>query len=226
MKKTITTLVFLGSLTFAQAIIVNFDLSPPGSDNAVGLSPLNEVPAVTNSAGSGNEIGGGITFDTDTLTLMLSLGYGLAYGFTNLTGPAAAMHIHAPAPTNLTANVLIDLAPLHIFATNPADGGTITGAVIYTAEQVAFLLAGSNYINIHTATNPAGEIRGQLIPLNTPPTVICPAPATLECDGSGGRLVGITAQVADADGQPLTIVWTVDGAAVQTNSEPAGGPPT
>src|SRR5436305_2059281 len=109
MKKTIATIVLLGSLYASQAVIWNFDLSPAGTDRAVGLSSSNEVPVVTNSIGSGNEIGTGITFDTSNLTLTLSIGYGSAFGFTNLTGPAVAMHIHGPAPTNVAAGVLIDL---------------------------------------------------------------------------------------------------------------------
>jgi hypothetical protein len=226
MTKKISTLVLFAAVGISQGTILNFDLSPPGTDKAVGLSSLNETPAVTNSTGSGNEIGTGITFDTDTLTLSLSIGYGSAYGFTDLTGPATLMHIHGPAPTNVSAGVLIDLAPLHTPATNPATGGLISGTVVYTADQAAFLLAGSNYVNIHTVLNGGGEIRGQLVPQNAPPTITCPAPATFECDGSGGRLVSLSAQVADADGDPLTVVWTVDGAPVQTNNVPAGGPPT
>ncbi len=226
MKKTLTLLALSLALITSPAAILNFDLSPAGTDFAVGLSPLNEVPVVTNSTGSGNEIGTGITFDTDTLLLSLSIGYGSAFGFGNLTGPATVMHIHGPAPTNVAASVLINLSTNHTFATNPATGGFIGGTVQYTAEQAVFLLAGSNYINIHTATNPAGEIRAQLIPANSPPTAFCPLPATLECDGSGGRLVAITAQINDIDGDALSVLWTVDGAPIQTNNVPAGGPPT
>ena len=226
MKKTITTFLLLGSLCISHAVIWKFDLSPPGTDNAVGLSPLNEVPAVTNSTGSGNEIGSGISFDTSTLTLTLSVGYGSAFGFSNLSGPATVMHIHGPAPTNIAAPVLINLASNHTYAANPTNGGFIGGSVVYTADQAVFLLAGSNYINIHTALNPGGEIRGQLIATNNAPTVACPAASTNECDGSGGRLVALNAQVTDLDGDALTVVWTVDGAPVQTNSVPPGGAPT
>jgi hypothetical protein len=201
-------------------------LSPPGTDKAVGLNWANEVPAVLNSTGSGNEIGNGILFDTSTLVLSLSVGYGSAFGFTDLTGPATAMHIHGPAPTNVPAPVLISLVPNHTPATNPATGGFIGGTVTYTADQAVFLLAGSNYINIHTATNTPGEIRGQLVAVNTFPTVTCPAASTNECDGSGGRLVNLIAQVDDADGDGLTVTWSVDGASIQTNTVPAGAPPT
>jgi len=226
MKKTLSTVVLLASLCGSQAVIWNFDLSPAGTDHAVGLSPSNEVPVVTNSVGSGNEIGSGITFDTSTLTLSLSVGYGSAFGFSDLTGPATIMHIHGPAPTNVAAPVLINLASNHTYAANPTNGGFIGGTVTYTADQAAFLLAGSNYINIHTVLNPGGEIRGQLVPTNNPPTVTCPAPATFECDGSGGKLVALTAQVGDVDGDALAVTWTVDGAPVQTNNVPAGAPPT
>lgn len=226
MKKSISTVVLLASLCASQAVIWNFDLSPAGTDHAVGLSSSNEVPVVTNSVGSGNEIGSGITFDTSTLTLSLSVGYGSAFGFSNLTGPAIAMHIHGPAPTNVAASVLIDLSANNTPAANPTNGGFIGGTVTYTADQAAFLLAGSNYINIHTTLNPGGEIRAQLIPTNNPPTVSCPAPGVFECDGSGGRLVALTAQVGDLDGDALAVTWTVDGAPVQTNNVPAGAPPT
>src|SRR5262249_41387054 len=111
-------------------------------------------------------------------------------------------------------------------AANPTNGGTISGTVTFTADQAAFLLGSSNYINIHTATNAGGEIRGQLIPTNNAPTVFCPAPATYECDGSGGKLVSLMAQASDLDGDALTVTWTVDGAPVQTNNVPAGAPPT
>src|SRR5882724_133808 len=226
MKKTISTVALLAGLCASHAVVWNFDLSPAGADHAVGLSPSNEVPVVTNSTGSGNEIGSGITFDTSTLMLSLSVGYVSAFGFSDLTGPATIMHIHGPAPTNVAAPVLINLASNHTPAANPTNGGFIGGTVTYTADQAAFLFGGSNYINIHTALNPGGEIRGQLVPTNNPPTVTCPAPATFECDGSGGKLVALTAQVGDVDGDALAVTWTVDGAPVQTNNVPAGAPPT
>ena len=226
MRKLIPVSFILASLAISNAAIISFDLSPPGTDKAVGLNWANEVPAVTNSTGSGNEIGSGILFDTSTLVLSLSVGYGSAFGFTDLTGPATGMHIHGPAPTNVAASVLISLAANHTPATNPATGGFIGGTVTFTADQAVFLLASSNYINIHTVANPNGEIRGQLVPVNTFPTVTCPAASTNECDGSGGRLVNLLAQVGDADGDALTIVWSVDGVAIQTNTVPAGAPPT
>src|SRR5439155_16901006 len=103
MKKALVLLV-AGTLS-TQAAQIHFALSPPGTDVAVGLSPSNEVPAVTNSSGSGNTIGGGIAFDTDTSIMHVEVGYGSAAGLTNLTGEPAAMHMHIQAPARHEAGV-------------------------------------------------------------------------------------------------------------------------
>jgi len=221
MKKIIVLTLFTTLLSARSAVIL-FDLSPAGADNAIGLSPLNETPPVTNSTGSGNVIGTGITFDTTTLDLNLSVGYGSAFGFSNLTGPATAAHIHGPAPTNAPAPVIVDLASLNVLATNPADGGSIVGTVLLATNETADLLAGLDYVNVHTATNPAGEIRGQLIPVDTLPTLVCPSSTNAECAGPAGTLVTLNAGVSDADGDALTVVWTANGVALQTNTVAAG----
>src|SRR5947208_12895011 len=124
MKKLFVLLV-AGALS-THAAQLHFSLSPAGTDAAVGLSPSNEVPAVTNSIGSGNTIGNGIVFDTASSTLHLSVGYGSAAGFKDLTGVPTGMHIHSPAPVGQEAGVLIDLMPYNQPASNPATGGKIS----------------------------------------------------------------------------------------------------
>jgi hypothetical protein len=222
MCKNYLLAIFLMGVVSSRAAVVGFDLSPAGTDSAAGLSPLNETPPATNSLGSGNEIGTGITFNEDTLTLSLSLGYGSAFGFTDLTGAAIAVHIHGPALTNTPAPVEIDLAGLHVVATNPASGGSIVGSLVLTTNQAAILMSGLNYINIHTTNYPDGEIRAQLVPVNVLPTLVCPTSTNVECAGAGGTLVNLTAQVADEDGDALTLIWTANGVALQTNSIAAG----
>ena len=59
-----------------KAEIINFSISPAGTSPAVGLSPANEVPPVTESGGSGDEIYSGVTFDTELNILDISIGYG------------------------------------------------------------------------------------------------------------------------------------------------------
>src|SRR5436190_3102073 len=208
----------------SQASIIHFDLSPAGTDAAVGLSPGNQVPAVTNSTGSGNVVSGGISFDTDTLILSFAIGYGSAAGYTDLSGAATAMHIHGPGPAGENADVLVDLAPYNFSATNPAGGGVIFGSVAYPGDAVDGLLGGSNYVNIHTALNPDGEIRGQLVPVlvsNSPPIVTCPNASTNEC--SSQAIVSV--MVSDPEGDALSVVWTVNGVVMQTNTLPASNPP-
>lgn len=227
MKRRIIGIILITGLLSAGAEIIPFDLSPAGTDNAIGLSPSNEVGTVIGSTGSGNEILGGITFDTVSRVLSLAVGYGSAAGFTDLTGPVAALHIHGSAGAGTNAPVLINLATVHLPAADPAKGGIIFGGVTFTEAQAVDLLAGLNYINLHTPTNGGGEIRGQLIPItNIAPTVSCPASATLECDSHEGAQATVSVTVGDANGDALTIVWTVNGMAVQTNTVSVGTPPT
>jgi hypothetical protein len=85
-------------------------------------------------------------------------------------------------------------------------------------------MAGLYYINIHTTNYPGGEIRGQLIrrPIrNRPPTLRCPPPCILECLG---QTTTLRVRVGDPDGDALSLVWYVNGAAMQTNQIPAARP--
>jgi len=221
MKKYIAGVVTmtLGLAVIAQAEIIQFNLSPAGTDAAVGLSPLNEVPAAANSTGSGDEISAGISFDTDTSILTLAVGYGSAAGFTNLTGPAVNMHIHGPAGPGTNASVIVGLAPYHFTQADPATGGIIYGKVQIPADKVAALLANLCYINLHTASYPGGEIRAQLISEgNRPPVIACPEPVTAEC----GSLTTVTSKVSDPEGDALIVVWSVNDNAIQTNELAAG----
>jgi hypothetical protein len=61
---------------------------------------------------------------------------------------------------------------------------------------------------------------------NQAPTLICPVAQTLERRGShGASSVKLAATVADPDGDALTVVWSVNGIARQTNAVAATHPP-
>ena len=218
MKSIIATLLVSGVI--CRAALIPMGISPAGTDAAVGLSPANEVPAVTNSTGSGGLISGGVLLDTNTSTLMLTIGYGSAAGFTDLTGPATSMTLNGPAGTNENAGVLDDLSALSFPAVNPAAGGIIFGSVTVPAGAVTDLLAGLDYINISTEANTNGEIRGQLVLLA--PSISCPEPITAEC----GSNTVVQVEVGSPVGSALTVVWSLNGVAVKTNQVPAGTPPT
>lgn len=76
--------------------------------------------------------------------------------YAGLTGPATAAHIHMAA-RGKAGNVIVPLC-----GGAPACKSGIRGtATLTTTEETAFkkhLL----YVNVHTAKNPNGEIRGQL----------------------------------------------------------------
>ncbi len=79
--------------------------------------------------------------------------------FSNLTSAATAAHIHGPADPSSNAGVVLTLPPRNMFPiVSP-----LQGSATVTDVQAADLMAGKWYVNIHTAGNPNGEIRGQLI---------------------------------------------------------------
>jgi hypothetical protein len=74
--------------------------------------------------------------------------------YSGLTGPATAAHFHGPAEAGKNAGVAVAIPGA---TASPAEGSaTLTDA------QAADLIAGKYYVNVHTAANPGGEIRGQV----------------------------------------------------------------
>ena len=110
----------------------------------VSLDGKQEVPATT-SAATG-------TADVDYDAASKKLTWKLTY--SGLSGPATAAHFHGPAEAGKNAGVKI---PIPNATSSPAEG-----SAVLTDEQAADLVAGNYYINVHTAANPGGEIRGQV----------------------------------------------------------------
>jgi hypothetical protein len=89
-----------------------------------------------------------IDYDAATKKLTWKLSY------SGLSGPATAAHFHGPAEPGKNAGVAVAIPNA---GTSPAEGSaTLTDA------QAADLEAGKLYVNVHTAANPGGEIRGQV----------------------------------------------------------------
>jgi hypothetical protein len=108
------------------------------------LDAKSEVPPNA-SAGTGTA---DIDYDADTKKLSWKLSY------SGLTGPATAAHFHGPAEPGKNAGVAVAIPNA---TTSPTEGSaTLTDA------QAADLMAGKYYVNVHTAANPGGEIRGQV----------------------------------------------------------------
>jgi CHRD domain/PEP-CTERM motif len=148
----------------------------------------NETPA-NGSTASGHAT---VTVDTVLNTLMIN------ETWTGLTGGAAsAAHIHCCAGPGVAAAVAL---PFNTFPTTTSgtfsltydltQAATYTGAFVTAAGGTAALAeslllssmaSGQTYTNIHNATFPGGEIRGQLAAI--------PEPGTMSV--AGASLIGL-----------------------------------
>ena len=108
------------------------------------LSAAAEVPANASTATGTMEA----SFDKASSVLKWRVSY------SGLTGPATAGHIHGPALPGANAGVVVPF---------PSIASPAVGAATLTPAQVADLMAGKWYVNIHSAQNPGGEIRGQVM---------------------------------------------------------------
>jgi hypothetical protein len=109
------------------------------------LSAREEVPAPKNVP---RRADGTFTADLDGNTLSWQL------RFNRLSGAATAAHIHLGAKGKAGA-VLVPLC-------GPCKSG-MKGTARVTNTQITHISEGATYVNIHTARNPAGEIRGQVV---------------------------------------------------------------
>ena len=82
-------------------------------------------------------------------------------GYRDLTGSATAAHIHGPAGTGSNGDVLFNLGPFNGGAFGSAGG--LSGSAAQSASVIQSLIDQLTYINIHTAANGGGEIRGQIV---------------------------------------------------------------
>jgi hypothetical protein len=110
-------------------------------DIKVTLSGTNEVPAVTTAASGG----GTITIGDD----------GSTSGSVSTTGVSGtAAHIHEGA-AGKNGPVIVPLR-------KEGDTYKVPPGAKLTEAQMTSFKAGNLYINVHSAANPGGEIRGQL----------------------------------------------------------------
>src|SRR5499427_7355827 len=133
----------LAALACTAALVVAGPSIAANVNLKADLKASSEVPP-TDSKGAGS-----VTATYDTASKKLSW-KGTVSG---LSGPATAAHFHAGEPGK-NGGVVIPIAG--------ADKGSFEGTATLTDEQAADLMAGKWYVNVHTAANKAGEIRGQV----------------------------------------------------------------
>lgn len=137
-------MLLLGALVFALPLVLTTAVRAEVIKLRAELKGSNEVPPNT-SSGSGKAEA---AFDTDTKVLTYTVTY------ANLTGPALGAHFHGPSEAGKNAGIALPFKS----AQSP-----IQGTATLTETQAADLLAGKWYANIHTAANPGGELRGQMM---------------------------------------------------------------
>ncbi|MFT5589946.1 MAG: hypothetical protein ACI9ZF_002126 [Bradyrhizobium sp.] len=132
------------ALTIAATVLVAAACATP-ANLPLGDAKLNgtqEVPPVSSSA-----------IGTAMITVTANKSVSGRVTTSGLEGKAAHIHLGAPG---MNGGVVIGL-------TKNSDGSwsVPTGATL-TDAQYASYQAGNLYVNVHTALNPGGEIRGQL----------------------------------------------------------------
>jgi hypothetical protein len=115
---------------------------------AAAMVAANEIPTPKGDVGNAR--------GTFTATLTKSgTGAELSWKleFSGLSGNAIAAHIHVAAPGVA--------GPVRVPLCAPCSSG-VTGTATITADVLDAILNGRAYVNVHTPTNPAGEIRDQV----------------------------------------------------------------
>ena len=142
MKKTksLTSVILLSFVVTTCASIAHAETVKLRAD----MKGSNEVPPNT-SPGSGTA---DATFDTDSKLLTWTVTY------SNLTGPVMGAHFHGPVDAGKNAGIVLPFKTVE---------SPIQGSATLTDNQATDLLAGKWYANIHTAANPGGELRGQMM---------------------------------------------------------------
>jgi hypothetical protein len=113
-----------------------------GNSMGAALNGASQVPP-NGSSGTGSAA---IKLDGDILSWTIV--------YSGLSGPVTGAHFHGPAPAGVNAGVVVPFAG--------SLASPITGSKQLTAAQIAELKSGLWYLNLHTAANPGGEIRGQV----------------------------------------------------------------
>ena len=140
------TTILRSSLAALACIAVLAFASPSMAANVnlkADLKSASEVPPV-DSKGTGL-----VTATFDTASKKLSW----KGSVTGLSGSATAAHFHS-GEAGKNGGVVVPIAG--------ADRGSFEGSATLTDAQAEELMAGKWYVNVHTAANKGGELRGQV----------------------------------------------------------------
>jgi hypothetical protein len=138
---------FAGSV--ALAACGSMDGMSNGRNLGADLSAQTQVPPNT-SPGKGQAQ---VNYDPSTRLMKYTV------IFDGLSGPATMAHFHGPAAAGANAGVVVPIGMQGQPVMSP-----VSGEATLDEAKVQQLLNGQWYVNVHTAANPGGEIRGQVMP--------------------------------------------------------------
>lgn len=141
--------LFLFSFVFVSCDKEDY-LEPGEYTGASTMSGSQEVPAVTTNASGTIRV----TYSQRSKVLSYII------TFIGLSGNPTGAHIHGLAEPGVNAAVVQSFNGFPAATIGSYSGTLLVDGVKITEEN---LLAGKYYANIHTAVNPGGQIRGQII---------------------------------------------------------------
>ncbi|MEO7337910.1 MAG: CHRD domain-containing protein [Caldimonas sp.] len=142
----ITTRNVLGGALLGTMLALSGCGMMPMSSMSSATSALSGAQEVPPKPGSGS---GSVVTSLNKQTRMLKW----TVTYSGLSGPVTAGHFHGPAASGANAGVVVPFT---------STASPIEGSATLTEAQMADLLTGKWYANLHTAANPGGEIRGQV----------------------------------------------------------------
>ena len=144
MRTKLAPLVVLGVVALIQSAVATGSTHATKMNFTAVLNAGQEVPHPTGAmSGASGKFTASVSGTTITWKLT----------FAHLTGAASAAHIHA-GKKGVAGAVLVPLC-------GPCKTGA-SGTATLTSAEIKSMKAGTTYVNVHTAKNPNGEIRGQV----------------------------------------------------------------
>lgn len=199
-SRAATKLVTAGiAATFALVLALALSAAAGARSQATAISLgarldiAQEVPA---PAGDLSSAGGTFAATASRSGEGVTLAWRLT--FSGLSGPAAAAHVHV-APRGQAGPVAIPLC-------GPCEAPA-SGTASLDAATLEALQNGGAYVNVHTAANKAGEVRGQIGITATVKTALNARQEVPKPKGRVGRASGTFAATVTRTGETGTITW-------------------
>jgi hypothetical protein len=161
-----------------------------------GLLQSEEVPKPTGAGDAAGNFTGTATATGNGARFTWKL------AFKDLSGPATAAHVHIAARG--------EPGPVVEPLCGPCTAGQ-TGSGTLTPGDVSALRAGRLYVNVHTAQNPDGEIRGQVATVDKQSQTLTPGQEPHRLFGNVSKAKGgFTAEVRKSDQKGTELRWRLE----------------